>query len=573
MQYATYTRDHWADIAAYEDSVTSGDRPACQWERLAIERHLKDLEASSDDDNLYYFDFEKALEPIHFIECFTHVKGKWTSGKTQAEKLIQLSPWQKWMLASIFGWRKKRDGLRRFSLIYICVPRKNGKSVLAAGICLFLLAADGEAGAEIYCGATTEKQAWEVFRPAKKMAEQQPQFLKAFDIDVHAKKLERSSDGSRFEPLIGKPGDGSSPSGWVADEYHEHETDEFVNTMITGQGAREQGFGLIITTAGDNHEGPCHEQEGDLKEILLGTKHDETQFGIIYTIDSDTDWRSEIALEMANPNLGVSVGREYLLNQQARAVSSARKQASFKNKHLDIWVSARNAWLNMEYWIPAEQVFDLDDFLGWECGLGADLSESIDLTAIVKCFKKVIDGKDHYYFSGTYYTTEEQARENQNYAQFIEDGHLVECEGAMIDYVLIEEDLEAEAEKYDIEHCFFDPKGAANLSQRVQNNIGIEAVRFEQNYTNFSPIMKDFEALLLDGRIHHDGNPCLTWMVGNIIAKTTMDGKDFRPVRASKKKKIDGGVAMLMAFANIYTPEDNRAQDELDEFLENPIKI
>ncbi|MFL0802578.1 MAG: terminase large subunit [Agarilytica sp.] len=557
MQYATYTRDHWADIAAYEDSVVSGDRPACQWEKLAIKRHLKDLDSANEDDYPYYFDFDKALEPIHFIECFTHVKGKWSRGKSLAEKLIQLSPWQKWIIASIFGWRNKADGLRRFSLVYICVPRKNGKSVLAAGLSLFMLAADGEEGAEVYCGATTEKQAWEVFRPAKKMAAQQRLFTSAHGVEIHAKKLEKTSDGSRMEPLIGKPGDGSSPSFWVADEYHEHENDVFVDTMITGQGAREQGLGLIITTAGDNHEGPCFATEEDLKAILSGAVEDETFFGVVYTIDKDIDWRSVTALEMANPNMGVSVFRKNLLSQLARAKRSPRKQSTYKNKHLDVWVSARDAWLNMEYWIPAKQVFDLDDFLGWECGLGADLSESKDLTAIVKCFKKIIDGKDHYYFSGTYYTTEEQAKENKNYAQWIDDGHLVECDGAMIDYVQIEEDLEAEAEKYDIEHCFFDPKGAANLAQRVQNNIGIEAVRFEQSYTNFSPIMKDFESLLLDDRIHHDGNPCLTWMVGNIIAKTTMDGKDYRPVKASAKKKIDGGVAMLMAFANIYTPEDD----------------
>lgn len=553
--------------------MVSGKRPACQWERLAIERHLGDLEASNDEDNLYYFDLEKALEPIHFIECFTHVKGKWSRGKDLKQKLIALSPWQKWIIASIFGWRKKADGLRRFSLVYICVPRKNGKSVLAAGLCLFMLAADGEEGAEVYCGATTEKQAWEVYRPAKKMAEQQKLFTSAYGINVHAKKIEKISDGSRMEPVIGNPGDGSSPSFWTADEYHEHETDNFVDTMITGQGAREHGLGAIITTAGDNHEGPCYATEEELKAVLSKTANDDTFFGVIYTIDKDVDWRTLRALEMANPGMGVSVGKEYLINQQKRAIASARKQNRFKNKHLDIWVSARNAWLNIESWNAAAEKISIDDFLGWLCGLGADLSESIDLTALVKCFKKDINGKDHYYFFGDYYTTEAQAAKNAHYTKWIHDGHLIECEGSMIDYFDIEENIAADALKHEIETCFYDPKGAAVLAQRIENNVGIESVRFEQSYTNFSPIMKDFEALLLDGRIHHDGNPCLTWMVGNIIAKTTMDGKDYRPVKASANKKIDGGVAMLMAFANIYTPEDFNAQESLNDFLENPIRI
>lgn len=568
MAYPTYSRDHFADIEAYEDSVLDGTRPACKWERLAIKRHIRDLERAADPDYPYYFDSAKALEPIHFGECFTHVKGKWAGAKTLRDRLIELQGWQKWILACIFGWRRKSDGMRRYSLAYVCVPRKNGKSVLAAVMCLFMLAKDGEYGAEVYCGATTKKQAWEVFRPAKKMAMQQPVYTRKYRIDIHAQKLERESDGSRMEPVIGKPGDGASPSFWVADEYHEHEDDTFVDTMLTGQGAREQGLGLIITTGGDNHEGPCYQQELELKDVLAGAANDETLFGIVYSIDDDVDWKSERAIEMANPNLGISVRKEKLLDDQQRAISSPRKQAVFKNKHLNVWVTAREAWLNMEEWAEAaNDEFTLESFLGDECGLGADLSESKDLTALVKCFKFERNGKDHYFFSGRYYTTKAQADIFKRYAEWIDSGHLIECDGSMIDYFLIEEHVAEDAEKYDISQCFYDPKGAAVLSQRIEQNQRIAAVRFEQSYTNFSPIMKDFESLLLDGRIHHDNNPCLTWMVSNIVAKKTMDGKDMRPVKASDKKKIDGGVAMLQAFAAMYIPDDAKPIDSVYNYM------
>lgn len=559
MQYPTFARDHFADIAAYENSVLDGTRPACQWERLAVQRQIDDLIAANEDKNFpYYFDFEKALEPIRFIECFSHVKGRWARGRGEAS-LIVLEPWQKFIIAVLFGWRRKESGLRRFSLAYVCVPRKNGKSILSAGIGLFMLAADDESGAEVYCGATTERQAWEVFRPAKKMAQKNPFFLQHYDLEVRAKSIYRAEDESRFEPVIGSPGDGSSPSFWVCDEYHEHKTDHMVETMESGQGAREHGLGLIITTAGDNHEGPCFAAEEELKNVLTGAANDETYFGIIYTIDKDVDWKTERALIMANPNYGVSVDPIDLKARQKRAINNVRKQANFKNKRLDVWVSSRSAWLNPEDIKAAtDENFIIEDFHGLEAGLGADLSESKDLTAFVKCFKKKIDAKEHYYFTGRFYTTEKQAAENPRYSQWVHDGHLIAGDGSMIDYELIADDVKKDDQLFSISRCFFDPKGAAVISQQIEAKHDIQAVRFEQSYTNFSPVMKDFEALLLDGRIHFENNPCFIWMIENIIAKKTMDGKDFRPVKASDAKKIDGGVAALMAFASIYNHEEEK---------------
>ena len=565
MSYPTFERDHFADIEGYEDAVISGTRKACKWERLAVKRHIDDLKKSANDDYPYYFDEARARAAIQIIECFPHVKGKWAKSRNFQERLISLSPWQKWLIACIFGWRNKADGLRRFTLIYICVPRKNGKSVLAAAICLIMLACDDEYGAEVYCGATTEKQAWEVFRPAKKMVKLQPLFAAKYKIQIHAKKLEIEHDGSRMEPVIGKPGDGASPSFWVADEYHEHETDDFVETMITGQGAREQGLGLIITTAGDNHEGPCFATEQELQSVLSASVNDDSFFGVIFTVDKGVPWDSDDALEMANPNLGISVRRGYLIDQRNKAKLSARKLATFKNKHLDVWVSAKDAWINPELWAKCKTPsnFDWGQFLGQECGLGGDLSESKDLTSFVKCFRLMIDGKYHYYFKSRNYTTELQLQEKKHYCDWVDDDFLFACDGAMIDYDEVVDDVEKDNENYQIERCFFDPRGAALIAQRIEKGLGIEAVRFEQTYTNFTQIVNDFDAMLLDGRIHYDGNQCYAWMMLNMVLQETRDGKGKRPIKPARDKKIDAGIATLLSFASMYIPDDEDHPESL----------
>lgn len=567
MHYPTFDRDHFGHIAEYEYNVLEGARAACLWERLAVERHIKDMDRAANDPNYpYRFDFAKALEAIHFMECFPHVKGKWSRAASLQNKLIELSPWQKWIAACIFGWVKKSDGLRRFSLAYICVPRKNGKSIFAALVGLYLYAADGEPGAEVYCGATNKDQAKEVFVPARLMAIQQADYCEAYDIGIHKGKLFREHDGAVFEPVIGDPGDGSSPHCWIADEYHEHKDDRFVDTMQTGQGAREQGLGLIITTAGFNHEGPCYAQQEELQRVLKGDVVDDELFGIIYTIDKDVDWKSDRALEMANPNWGVSVIPGRIRPMRDRAIVNVRKQGAYKTKHLNQWVSSKDAWLNPEDWLRGKVAsdFDWDQFIGEESGLGLDLSESKDLTAKVNCFKQFINGKPHYFFKSKSYTTEAQAAEKKDlYGKWVDEGLLHACDGNMIDYDDVRHDVGEDAENYIVEQVFFDPKGAAYMAQQLKNDLDIEPVRFEQNYTNFTPIMNDFEALLLDGRIHHDGNPCFSWMVENMIAKETMDGKGKRPVKPSKDKKIDAGVAMLLSFAAVYVPDDEQVYESV----------
>ena len=311
-------RDYAAIARKYAADVDRGKIPAGKSIRLQCRRFLDELKRQRQNDFPFRFDTGKAARVCKFIERLPHSKGKWA----RAKETLRLEPWQVWILACTFGWLRKRDGLRRFRVLFVVVPRKNGKSALSAGVGLYMLCADGEFGAEVYSGATNEKQAWEVFGPARLMAQRTPPLLRRFGIEVAAKALAIPGDGSKFETIIGDPGDGQSPSCSIHDEYHEHADDGQVDTMQTGMGARDQPLQVKITTAGDNLAGPCYAAIQEEREKLAGIGHnggpplDDETFFVEYTIDEGDDWKSEASLRKANPNYGVSVSGDFLLARQ-----------------------------------------------------------------------------------------------------------------------------------------------------------------------------------------------------------------------------------------------------------------
>ena len=557
--------DGVARAHAYAREVVAGSRVACKWVKAACQRHLDDLQRSSRGGWDYVFEPKRALRAVKFIEALPHVKGRWA---TKGE-LIKLEPWQLFIICCLFGWIERRTGFYRFQLAYICVPRKNTKSTMAAGIGLFKLAADGEYGAEVYSGATTEKQAWEVFRPAKQMAERTPQLLEAFGITVNAKSLTIFGNGSRFEPVIGNPGDGASPSCAVVDEYHEHLSDSLYNTMLTGMGAREQPLLLVITTAGSDRSGPCYALQSDVQRMLDGKIKNERLFGIVYTIDETDDWKSEGALIKANPNFGVSVGADWLREQQQAAIQSARKQNIFKTKHLDCWVNADVAWMNMAAWDRlADPTLTLSDFERDECFVAIDLASRIDIAAKVRLFRRQIEGKDHYYCFPTFFLNEAAVEEkrNQSYAGWANEGRLTVTPGNITDYAWIADDLVADAGRFRVREVPYDPWQGAGLVQFVQAREDwtqtAEFVEVRQSVQNHSPAMKELEALVLDGRLHHDGDPVLGWMIGNVVCHR--DAKDnIYPRKEREENKIDGAVALIMALGRaMANPDVGSAYDK-----------
>lgn len=555
----------------YARDVVADRIPACRYVMLACQRHLDDLEASKKKSYPYRFDKDAAERVCRFIQLLPHTKGKW---KRQRLK-ITLEPWQLFQFACVFGWVRKKDKTRRFREAYSEIPRKNGKSVIGAGVGVYAFAADNEAGAEVYSGATTEKQAWEVFRPARLMCTNTPALLARFGIEVNAKNLNIPADDARFEPIIGDPGDGASPSCAIVDEYHEHRDNALYDTMLTGMGAREQPLIWAITTAGFNIEGPCYDHRRRIIEMLEGITPDDELFGIIYTIDEGDDWTDPAVLRKANPNMGISVFEDYLLSQQQRAIKNARLVNTFKTKHLNVWVAGKTAFFNMEDWKACEdRSLTLDQFQGEECTLGMDLARKLDMNSMARLFVREIDGKRHYYsVSPAFWVPEDTVFDSDNqkqgerYQKWVNTEDLIPTNGAEIDYREILAEAMDTQEIAPVTETAIDPHGATNLSHNLADE-GLNPITITQNYTNMSDPMKELEAAITSGRFHHDGHPIMTWCISNVVGKFLPGNDDVvRPVKEGLDNKIDGAVALIMAIGRAML--GGQQEETLSDHLEN----
>lgn len=554
--------------------VVRGERPACRYVQLACKRHLDDLAASRKKDFRWKFDPEAAERKLALIELLPHTKGEWAF----KGQLVTLEPWQKFGLMATFGWLNKRTGKRRFRESYWEVPRKNGKSVIAAGVGIGMFVLDDEFGAEVYAGATTEKQAWEVFRPARLMVKRSPELIVAAGIEVNASNMNKPEDGSRFEPLIGNPGDGASPSCSIVDEYHEHDSAALYETMLTGMGARRQPLMFIITTAGANIEGPCYDKRRQVIEMLEGTVPDDELFGWIWTIDEGDDWTDPRVLAKANPNIGISVYQEYLESQQQRATKSARFTNTFKTKHLNVWTSAKAGYFNLEDWKSCEdRSLTLEQFEGQDCVLALDMARKLDLNSMARLFWRDIDGRRHYFcVAPRFWVPEDTVRNTENrrmaerYQAWVNQGFLLETDGAEIDYRDILEEAKEANRLCPVQCTPLDPHGATNLSHQLEDE-GLTPVTIVQNYTNMSDPMKELEAAITAGRFHHDGNPIMTWCVSNVIGKNLPGNDDVvRPIKQGNDNKIDGAVALIMAIGRAMLESH---AGSIDEFFSSPIIV
>jgi phage terminase large subunit-like protein len=556
---------HVDDANSYISGVLSGKIPACKWIKLACQRQVDDL-ARQGDDWPYVFnpvmidpdgvEYRPADRVCSLIELFPHTKGKWAA----KQESIGLEPWQKFNITTLFGWVHRETGLRRFREAYEEIPRKNGKSILGAGIGHYMFAFDGEHGAEVYSGATTEKQAWEVFRPARLMAKRSPDYCDAKGISVNASNMAILEDGSRFEPLIGNPGDGASPSCAIIDEYHEHATDELVETMETGMGAREQPLLFVITTSGSNMSGPCYRKRDYATKVLMGQFANDQFFALIYTIDEGDDWTTVDALKKANPNFGVSVGEEYLIARQRVAMQSPSRQNAFKTKHLNIWVGSRNAWLNMQTWAAQPERKSEEELAGRPCFVGLDLASKIDVAALVLLFPPTaIDPLWHVH--SRFYLPEDAVEEkaasnHSHYDAWAKQGFITLTPGAVIDYDEIMDDIRELSTRFAVQEIPFDPWQATQLATTMVKE-GAPMVEFGATVKNFSEPMKQLEALVLQNKLAHGNNPVMTWMASNVTAQ--LDKKDnIYPTKDVPANKIDGMVALIMAVARAIFYEETK---------------
>ncbi len=545
---ATYPNVNAA--SRYARDVLAGKIITNNYVKYACQRHIDDLERAKLKTKDFPYVFDKALAErnCRFIQKLPHAKGKWAAKK----QLIVLEPWQQFIQCMLYGWVHRVAKTRRFRTAYICVPRKNGKSVIAAGNALYLFAADNEYGSEVYCGATNEKQAFEVFRPAKAMANKTPDLCEHFGIDVNAKSLVIPRDESRFEPVIGDPADGASPQGFIIDEYHEHRTSAMLDTAQTGMMAREQPMTLIITTAGFNVDGPCYQLELDVKNVLEGKLPDDQLFGIIFGLDPEDDWTDPTNIAKANPNFGVSINAQTILQDHKQAVQLAHKANAFKTKHFNIWVAAANAFFNMQDWTQGRDKEMCDsEFCYDDAWFNLDLASKIDIAAFIRVFVRHIDGFIHYYIFPRFYIPYDTAHDTDHasydlYQEWIKSGELIISGDAEINFNEIERDVVEFSKGYQVREIPHDQWNALQMASSLADQ-GFTPVAIPQTAQHFSPAMKELEAALASGRVHHNGNRVLTWMIGNVTSRPDWNGNEF-PKKETKTstRKIDGAVATIM---------------------------
>lgn len=537
---------------AYIDGVISGKIRACKWVILACERQRRDLKR---EDWSFEFDVKRAERVCRFVELLPHIKGPLAN----ARKLIELQPWQCFILTTVFGWVDKETRLRRFKVVYTELPRKNGKSTLSSGVALYMLCADGESGADVFSAATHREQAKIVWGDAAEMVNRSPDLRRHLGVEANKRAIFQTQTASKFVPIARESRgnhDGLNVHCGIVDELHGHKTADMWNVLLTGLGARSQPILWAITTAGFDRSGICYDRRTYATKILDQVMQDESFFGVIWTIDEEDDWTDPASWEKSNPNWGVSLNKSLIEDLAKSAEQMVTGRNNFLTKHLNVWVSADTAWMDMRAWDKcADPELDEADFADDPCWMAVDLAVRTDIAAACRLYTKDIeeDGRTrrHYYAFMRYYMPESAVMKSQEdrYQLWEAEGRFVLSPGSSNDLDMIECDLKQEARRVNLQDLCFDPWNAAQIYQRLEKD-GVPVVEMRPTTSNLSDPMKELESAVLDGRFHFNGDPILTWMASNVVAHTDARGNIY-PKKERSENKIDGIFAILMAMARV----------------------
>lgn len=451
--------------------------------------------------------------------------------------------------------------------MYLCgetyIPTHN--SSLAAAIGHYMLVGEKEKGSEVYCGATTEVQAFVLFNIARDMIVANKAFEEAFGLTYTKESIHAQSTLSTFKPIIGSPKDGSNPQCAIVDEYHEHPSDALYDSLKLGMGARQHPLLLVTTTAGTNIKGPCYRYVEQGRKVVLGKAKNDRLFYMEFTIDDTDKWEDFSCWIKASPNFGVSVSEEFLREQYEIAKSSQYKRSSILTKMLNVWNNESVGWIDFPKWLNCtDRNLKMEDFEGEKCWIGIDLASKVDLTAMVAVFKR--DGK--FYVFGKYYLPSDTVDrpENDHYRGWRDEGWLTVTQGARTDYHALEEDLQNWADKYAIQEVAYDPREAEYLMQNIREWAAFECIEFTQSSATFSEPMKEFEAAYLNGELFHQNDPILNFAAGNVVLKSTTN-KLVYMTKTANENKIDPMVAMIMAIARAMEDKEEEASDPFIMFL------
>lgn len=513
-------------IAGYDPLATAGD---CHWDAEAAD-HAADF----------------------FPECLTHVKG--FSGT------FDLIPWQRDFVRTLFGW-KRPDGTRRYREALVAVPRKNGKSLLAAGLGLYCLRCDQERGPEVYCAAATADQATMVFGPAASMVRQNPLLSKHLKVLDATKRILSESNGGflRAIPAEAAQAHGFNASAVIFDELHTQPSRDLYDVLKTSQGARsksavQDGRGgplfVSITTAGHDRHSICFEVWQHARNVRDGINPDPHFLPVLYELAEAEDWTDRKVWKRVNPNLDVSISMDFLEEEFSRATAIPAYENTFRNLYLNQWTEQAVRWLPLDKWDACGGGLPLDKLQGCECWCGLDLSTTTDVSAFAMAFR--LD--DLVQVVCRFWVPEESAIERERrdrvpYRQWAQQGFLTMTPGNSIDYDIIRAEINQLRLAYNIRQIAIDRWNATQLAGQLQGD-GFDCGMFGQGYASMSSPSKELERLVVDNLLRHSGNPVLRWMAANVAVEMDAAG-NLKPSKARSMERIDGIVATIMALGSM----------------------
>lgn len=498
------------------------------------------------------FNIEAAERIREFCKKFIrHSTGKW------AGKPFELLDWQ-WeqIVAPLFGWLKL-DGKRRFDQAFVTVAKKNGKSTLASAIILYLLVADGELGAQVYCAANDSKQANIVYRECVNMVEASPLLKERLGIYRSTGRITYERKGSFFSRMSADAysKEGINPHAVIYDELHVATNRIMWDTLRYSMVAREQPILTVITTAGVDTQGICYEQYIYAKKILSGEILDTSFLAVVYESEPDDDIDDPETWRKANPSLGVTIDEAKFKSQLEEAKTSPRKMTSFLRYRLNRWVETADRWIDPTKWQTCEGKLpaDLSLLPMW---LGLDLADNSDINALVAVWK---DEKQLFvkpYFWCPEDTVRERMLEGVHpYHEWVRDGHMLTTDGAVTDYDEIKNLLVDLAENNALQQVAYDPWQALKIVNELSAE-GIPCIKVPQTISHLSEPSKELERLVLGKEITHDGNPVMSWMIAN-VSITQDANENIRPNKKKSGEKIDGVAALVTALARVIVAENS----------------
>lgn len=520
------------DYEKYIVGVESGKIVVGNLIRLAVKRY-REFEQRED----IYFDKTCVDEGIRFISLIKHYLGK------HAGESFVLAPWEAFIFAYIFGFKRKDSGLRVTRSVYLEMARKQGKSAFTAAIALYMLLADGESAPEIVLCANSREQAKIILTITQNFAKSldvKGNVLKQFRQQIDCKSNNGfikiiSSDASK--------GDGMNLQFFVEDEFHEAKDRRLYDVLASSQGMRAQPLAMTITTAGYNLDGPCHDMHMLGIEILNGVKHDDKQAFFIYNLDPEDDWQNPDVWIKANPNLGVTVTKDFIEGEIKKAVNDSTAEVGVKTKTLCQWVQSKVTWIPQEIIARQMAPVNLEDYTGQFCVIGVDLSTVSDFSSI-SVFLPPVDGGPYVFKSYTFlpYETIKGHPNKILYEKFIQEGSMIVTEGNVVDYDFIAAKIGEISEICPVSAIYYDKFNSTQWAIAM-TDLGYNLIPFGQGISNYNGCTKEFERLAREGRLLIDKSANVLWQFGNVFLKVDSQG-NIKPSKESYSKKIDSVISM-----------------------------